>query len=127
MKLRLQSNSIRLRLKRGEVEQLAKTGRVEEKIIMGSGMADIFHYALQSSHAVSTPHAILEQKGILVLVPFETVSRWAAGNDVGIEAILPLGDRGRLQVLIEKDLACLNGTEEQNADTFPNPLGRTKR
>jgi hypothetical protein len=126
MKLRLQSNSIRLRLKRGEVEQLVKTGRVEEKIIMGSGLVDIFHYALQTSHAVSTPHAILETKAILVLVPVETVSRWAAGNDVGIEAILPLGDRGQLQVLIEKDFACLTGTEEKNADTFPNPLAGTK-
>ena len=126
MKLRLQSNSIRLRLKRGEVEQLAKTGCVEEKIVMGNGIGDTFHYTLQSSHAVSTPEAILEKKGILVLVPLETVSRWAAGNDVGIEAMLPLGDRGKLQVLIEKDFACLNGTEEQNADTFPNPLAGTK-
>jgi hypothetical protein len=126
MKLRLQSNSIRLRLKRGEVEQLTKTGRVEEKIIMGSGFADTFHYALQSSNAVSTPHAILEQKGILILIPFETVTLWAAGDYVGMEAILPVGDHGKLQVLIEKDFACLTGTEEQNADTFPNPLSGTK-
>ena len=126
MKLRLQSNSIRLRLKRGEVEQLAKTGRVEEKVIMGSGVVDTFHYALQTSHSVSTPHAILEAKGILVLVPVEAVTRWATGNDVGIEAILPLGEQGRLQVLIEKDFACLNGPEEQNVDTFPNPLAGTK-
>ena len=126
MKLRLQSNSIRLRLKRVEVEQLEKTGRVEEKIIMGSGFADTFHYALQSSNAVTTPHAILETKGILVLVPVEAVSRWAAGDYVAMEAILPVGDRGQLQVLVEKDFACLTGTEEQNADTFPNPLAGTK-
>src|SRR5476651_1681215 len=98
MKLRLQSNSIRLRLKRSEVEQLAKTGGVEEKIIMGGGLGDTFHYALQSSHAVFAPQALLEKKGILVLVPVETVSRWAAGDEVGIEAILPVGDRGKLQV-----------------------------
>jgi hypothetical protein len=126
MKLRLQSNSIRLRLKRGEVEQLAKTGRVEEKIIMGSGFADTFHYALQSSNAVTTPHAILETRGILVLIPVEAVSRWAAGDCVAMEANLPVGDRGQLQVLVEKDFACLTGTEEQNADTFPNPLAGTK-
>jgi hypothetical protein len=126
MKLRLQSNSIRLRLKRGEVEQLTKTGRVEEKIIMGSGTTDIFHYVLQSTDAVSEMHAVLEHKEILVLVPVETVSRWAAGNEVGMETSLRVGDHRQLQVLIEKDFACLTGTDAQNADTFPNPLAGTK-
>lgn len=126
MKLRLQSNSLRLRLKRGEVEQLTKTGRIEEKIVMGNGMTDIFHYALQASDAVSTPHVILEAKVIVVLLPVEMVSHWAAGDDVGMEAVFAVKDQGKLQVLIEKDFACLNGTEEQNADTFPNPLAGTK-
>ena len=49
MKLRLQSNSIRLRLKRGEVDQLAKIGRVEEAIILGSTEDDLFVYAIDSS------------------------------------------------------------------------------
>lgn len=126
MKLRLQSNSIRLRLKRGEVEQLAKTGCVEEKIIMGNEIEDIFHYILESSSAVSAPLAILQKKGILVQVPVETVARWATSDDVGIEAIVSVGNHGELQVLIEKDFACLNGPEEQNVDTFPNPLAGTK-
>jgi hypothetical protein len=126
MKLRLQSNSIRLRLKRHEVEQLTKTGRVEEKIIMGSGIDDTFQYVLESSSAISTPRALLRKKGILIEVPVSAVSRWASGDDVGIEASLPTGDQGQLQVLIEKDFACLNGTEEQNFDTFPHPLAGTK-
>jgi hypothetical protein len=126
MKLRLQSKSIRLRLKRHEVEQLAKTGRMEEKIIMGSGIDDTFQYALESSSAISTPRAFLKKKGILIEVPVETVSRWASGDEVGIDASLPTGDQEQLQVLIEKDFACLNGTEEQNFDTFPNPLAGTK-
>jgi hypothetical protein len=126
MKLRLQSNSIRLRLKRGEVAQLARTGCVDEKIIMGSNAEDIFHYVLESSHAVSTPQAILRKNGMQVQLPAETVSRWASSNDVGIEALLPVGNQCQLQVLIEKDFACLNGPEEQNIDTFPNPLAGTK-
>jgi hypothetical protein len=126
MKLRLQSNSIRLRLKRSEVAYLAKTGRVEEKIVIGTGLDDAFHYVLESSHAVSTPQAALRKNGILIQVPFETVSDWATGDDVGIEASLPGGDGQRLLVMIEKDFACLNGSVEQNLDTFPNPLEGTK-
>jgi hypothetical protein len=126
MKLRLQSNSIRLRLKRGEVAQLAKTGRVEEKIIMGGGPEDVFHYVLESSQAVARLEAHLGNKNVLVQVPAETVARWTTGNDVGIEALLPVGNQDRLQVLIEKDFACLDGTDEENADTFPHPLAGTK-
>jgi hypothetical protein len=126
MKLRLQSNSIRLRLKRGEVAQLAMAGCIEEKIVMGSEPNDIFHYVLESSHAVSKVEAHLRDRGVLVQVPVETVIRWAEGDDVGIEAKLPIGNQGHLQVLIEKDFACLDGTDEQNADTFPNPQAGTK-
>jgi hypothetical protein len=125
MKLRLQSNSIRLRLKRGEVDQLAKTGVVEEKIVIGAGPDDLFHYVLEASHAVTTPQATLTKRGILVQISVETASKWATGDDIGIEAMLPAGDK-QLQVLIEKDFACLNGPEEQNIDTFPNPLAGTK-
>ncbi len=126
MKLRLQFNSIRLRLKRGEVAQLAKTGCVEEKIIIGTEATEIFHYVLEASHAVSTPEAHLKNNGLLVQVPVEMVTRWAAGNDVGIEALLPVENQAPLQVLIEKDFACLDGTDEENADTFPHPRAGTK-
>lgn len=126
MKLRLQSNSIRLRLKRGEVDQLAKTGCVEEKIFVGNDPEDVFHYVLESSAAVSAPIATLTKRGILVRVSAASVSKWATSDDVGIETNVTVGNGKQLQVLIEKDFACLNGPEEQNIDTFPNPLAGTK-
>ena len=126
MKLRLQSNSIRLRLKRGEVDQLVKLGHVQETIILGSRDEDVFVYTLESSPKVFAPQASLKKNQILVEVPTETATRWATGNDVGIEAKLSIGGGRELHVLVEKDFACLNGTEEQNRDTFPNPLEGTK-
>jgi len=126
MKLRLQTNSIRLRLKRGEVEQLAKTGCVEEKIIVGNGAEDVFSYVLESSPSIASPQATLTKRGLLVQVPVDRVLKWATGEEVGIEAIVPLENQKQLQVLIEKDFACLNGPEAQNIDTFPNPLTGTK-
>jgi hypothetical protein len=126
MKLRLQSNSIRLRLKRTEVTQLAQTGRVEEKIIMGSEPVDIFHYVLESSPTASTLTAHLKNNSVLVQLPTETVLRWATSAEVGIEAFLPVGSETRLQVLIEKDFACLDRPDEENVDTFPHPLAGAK-
>jgi hypothetical protein len=126
MKLRLQSNSIRLRLKRGEVDQLAKLGRVEETIILGSTDDDLFVYAIESSPTVFATHVSLQKNHLLIEVPTETAARWAGGDEVSLEAALSVGAGRELQVLVEKDFACLNGTEEQNRDTFPNPLAGTK-
>jgi hypothetical protein len=126
MKLRLQSNSVRLRLKRAEVAQLVKTGRVEEVITMGGSRDDVFRYILEASNTVSTPRATLKNREVLVQVSAREVARWESGDEVGMEATQLVGDGVELQVLIEKDFACLNGTNEQNVDTFANPLAETK-
>jgi hypothetical protein len=125
MKLRLQSNSVRLRLKRGEVDKLVEAGRVEEIITLGRGRDDVFRYVLESSDTLAEPRAILKNKEVLVQVPSGAVARWASSDEVSIEATQPVND-GELQVLVEKDFACLNGTEEQNIDTFVHPLAGTK-
>jgi hypothetical protein len=46
MKLRLQGNSVRLRLTRSEVERLREIGRVEESVDFGAG--EVLAYRLQS-------------------------------------------------------------------------------
>lgn len=122
MKLRLQSNCIRFRLKRGEVAQLAKTHRVEESIVMGGGLEETFQYVLEASHDVAALQARFETRGLIVRVPVETVRRWAEGSEIGIEAVLPVDNGQHLHVLIEKDFACLHGPSEENVDTFPHPL-----
>jgi hypothetical protein len=124
VKLRLEFNSIRFRLKRSEVEQLARTGRVEEKIISGSGDDKTFGYVLESADSVSSPSATLKPNSIIVQVPPEAVMRWASSDQIGIESEQPVDHQTSLRILIEKDFACIDGTDEQNADTFPNPLAR---
>ncbi len=125
MKLRFQFNSIRLRLKRSEVDQLARVGRVEEKIILGQGA--IFFYVLETSTSVTSPQSHLTADGLVVQVPPELVTRWATSDQVGITGRQATGNEAHLQVLIEKDFACLDRTGEENFDTFPNPLADTTR
>ena len=122
MKLRLQSNSIRLRLKRAEVDQLARTGRIEEHIHLGSGDADVFTYAIQAERDASALQASLQKNRVLVEAPVDLIARWASGPEIEMAAVVTIGDGRELRLLIEKDFACLNGDEEQNRDTFPNPL-----
>ena len=126
MKLRLQFNSIRLRLKRNEVTQFARTGRVEEKIISGTRDNEIFRYVLEATDTVSSPQGTVTSRGIKVQVPIADAVRWVSTDQVGIEGEQLVNNRATLRILIEKDFACIDATEEQNADTFPNPLVGTK-
>ncbi len=125
MKIRLQCNSVRLRLKRSEVEQFARTGRVEERITFGEGVGNSLLYLLEIAE-VPAPQARLTANGVIVQVPSDIAARWASGGDVGMEGTQTVGEEGCLHVLVEKDFACLDGTDEQNADTFPHPLSGTK-
>ena len=122
MKLRLQFNSIRLRLKRGEVEQFGRTGRVEETIRFGTGDDETFCYILESTDTVSSPRAVLTPRAVIVQVPPDAVMRWASSDEIGIEGEQTVDNQTSLRILIEKDFACIDGSDEQNADTFPNPL-----
>jgi hypothetical protein len=122
VKLRLQFNSIRFRLKRSEVEQFVQTGRMEEKISLGTGDDETFRYVLESTGTVSTPRAVLTPRAVIVQVPPDAVMKWASTDQIGIEGEQPVIHQANLQILIEKDFACIDGTDEENADTFPNPL-----
>ncbi len=126
MKLRLQPNSIRLRLKRNEVGQLITLGRVEEQIAFGRGNGDALTYILETSPDVAGLTATLKSGEIRVRVSVEIARRWASSDEVGMEAVQATGGDNPLRLLIEKDFACLNGSEEQNVDTFPNPLAGTR-
>jgi hypothetical protein len=124
MKLRLQSNSIRLRLKRDEVAQLIKENIVEEVITFGADQA--LRYCLQVSHNLSAPQATFRMGEVLIKVPYDMATHWALSKQVGIEGTQDIAGQAPLQILVEKDFACLNGTDEQNVGTFPNPLAGTK-
>jgi len=124
MKLRMQANSIRFRLKQSEVERLVTTGLLEEAITFGKDTT--LTYFLEASGAVTAIHASFKNNVIAVQIPYEIVKQWAAGNEVGIEVSQSVGNRETLQVLIEKDFACLDKSAEENVDTFPHPLAGTK-
>jgi uncharacterized protein DUF7009 len=126
MKLRLQFNSIRLRLKRSEVERFLHTGRVEERITSGTGDHESFHYLLEATDAVSSPKGSIGPRGVFIQVPISDALRWALTNQIGIEGEQSIDNMTSLRVRIEKDFACLDGPEEQNLDTFPNPLAGQK-
>jgi hypothetical protein len=124
MKIRMQPNSIRLRLKRAEVATLIKENIIEERMVFGGDQE--LRYCLQLSHNIENPQATFRAGEILVKVPYDRATHWALSSDVSIEGAQTITGQTQMQILVEKDFACLNGTAEQNVDAFPHPLAGTK-
>jgi hypothetical protein len=121
VKLRIRGDSLRLRLTRGEVQQLRATGRVSDTTRFGPRTLE---YALYSAD-IDAPRARFEADCIEVALPRALANTWADTEQVGIEAEQALDegpDPDALRLLIEKDFQCLAPRAgEEDSDTFPHP------
>jgi hypothetical protein len=115
MKLRLQGNSVRLRLTRSEVERLRELGLVEESVDFGVG--EVLAYRLQSRLEQGPVEAVFGQGIMTVTVSKEAAQTWAGSDEVGLYA-----QSGVLTISIEKDFRCLTRRlDEQEPDAYPHP------
>ena len=118
MKLRIKGDSLRLRVSPSEVVQLLETGRIQETIHFGEEAQ--LTYAFELSEQATAMTARYQAHEITVLVSGQDARRWADGSEVGIYGEVGVG-RARLEIVVEKDFACLDKSEVDNRDTFPNP------
>jgi hypothetical protein len=116
MKLRIQGNSLRLRLTRKEVAQLHDSGRVESSVEFAPGRT--LAYALEGSPHATSVTASFDGRAILVVAPTPFITEWAEGDQVSIEG----PSQASVQLLIEKDFQCLHKPGHQDPDAYPNPL-----
>ncbi|RYY94252.1 MAG: hypothetical protein EOO11_18260 [Chitinophagaceae bacterium] len=119
MKVRIQGNSIRFRLKEPEVHRFSQTGFVEESMNLGAGTALRFRLEAAGNGSVELQH---RANAVTILVPQTLATDWTGTDRVGFDAAIDLGDGARLNVLVEKDWACLDGSEEENIGSYPNPM-----
>ncbi len=125
MKLRIRGDTLRLRLKRGEVNQLAAgIGIVEETHFPGSVLT--FRLDVSDKDAFS---ANFDEGSLAISVPKSSVLEWAGTDEVSIVAEQELPGTGNLSVLIEKDFSCLEPGHHRDCDddkdTFPHPSARS--
>jgi|SRR5271154_4034282 len=120
MKLRIQGNSLRLRVSRSDLTRLLETGILEETVYFGREEGTELTYVLARDSSRRVVDVESSPQRVAVILPSEAVRSWSATEQVGISAEVDLGVRGTLSVLVEKDFACLDGGSD--SDTFPNPL-----
>ena len=121
MKLRIKGNSLRFRITRSELAKLADTQRLDETVHFSLDEESYLVYALE--HEPSTLPASLRCRSSEIVIVLNTsdVMTLVDSNQVGIYSNVDLGARGVLELLVEKDFACLDLSDADNADAFPNP------
>lgn len=121
MKLRIRENSVRLRLKRGEVDQIA-SGKsiIEETRFPGSVLT--YRLDVSDDGKFSTD---FNEGNLVICVPVSELKQWAETDQVSMVAEQALQDSGTLSLLIEKDFSCLapghHRPDEDDVDTYPHP------
>ncbi|MEM1215378.1 MAG: hypothetical protein AAGJ82_06830 [Bacteroidota bacterium] len=116
MKLRCNTNSIRLRLRRSEIADLLRTGAVRESVAFGP--KQLFAYTLRLADDVDALQAAQTADGITVSIPRSLGQRWGESEQVGLETEQTVGEGLSLHLLVEKDFPCYTRPGEDKADFF---------
>ena len=119
MKIRIQGNSLRIRLTQSEVRRIADGGIVEQVTVF-SPLAKL-SMRVEPSPQVQTPIATFESENLTLRLPSNESRKWAESDQVGIEAEQAVGGGATLRILIEKDFECLHPRADEISEAFPNP------
>jgi|SRR3954447_587905 len=120
MKLRIKGNSLRLRITPSELNRLLETGRIEETISFASDDNARLTYALEHNSQASRLTLRYSPHEVTVIISSTDVRAWAGAHDLGLYGEV-MTSNGSLNLAVEKDLGCLDKSDAENADTFPNP------
>ena len=115
MKLRLTHNSVRIRIRKSELEELARGANLMESIEMPDGHG--FQFGL-TTEDIEKIGVTIKDHTLTVSLPKKEANNWIKTDQVGIEKELSLKNDQRLHVLIEKDFPCKDREGEDKSDTF---------
>lgn len=112
MKLRIQGDSVRLRLRHSEVDSLAKVGRLVSSIQFGGRALE---YSLELVADLASPRTDFVEDSIRVLVPYAAGLEWCLGPQISLTST-----SAQPTVLIEKDFVRSAVEEPDDYDRFEN-------
>lgn len=118
MKIRIKGNSVRFRLTKTEVQTLCERGMAREKTVFNESN---FVYAVKVSDKYDNLHASFLNLGIILFIPKTILSDWHLNNQVGFYHSQTIEDGQKLELKLEKDFVCMDETNEDQSDNYPNP------
>ena len=116
MKLRCTHNSIRMRIRKSELDVLHRNNKLSEKIHFPSGEALEFSIIIDSKYTAIGINKSRDKIGLLIPKPI--FQNWANNNEVGIYVHLATPSGIALDLILEKDFPCKTREEENKADYF---------
>lgn len=105
MKLRIEDNSLRLRLSGAEAAQFGQTGRLAAVVHLGPGPEDKLNYVLERAESEEF-RVTYGAAALTVKVPAALADHWTQTDQIGLAATLMVLQDQLLHILIEKDLGC---------------------
>jgi hypothetical protein len=121
MKVRIADNKIRFRLKEPEVKRLQLKGSITEVLEFGVDPGDRISFTIAESDT-DTISVQLKNNEITVGVPKTKLTEWTSTELVGFDAAVDTNKGKIIDLLVEKDFMCMDGREEENEGSYPNPL-----
>ena len=120
MKLRIKGNSLRLRVSQSELAKLIQGSTIEDTIQFSPAPDAKLTYALEIASSGPDVRVEYVPQCVTVVLSTQAAERWASGHDVGVYGSSETS-AGPLEVIVEKDFACLDGDPSRDKDAFPNP------
>ena len=121
MKIRIKGNFVRFRLTQSEVKALANGSNLSESTCFGPGEEHTFVYALQAKNGIEDLQATFDGRKMTLFLPADAARSWHGDSRVGFENKQEVAPGIFLEMLLEKDFACLDDTHEDQTDKYPNP------
>jgi hypothetical protein len=122
MKLRIKGNSLRLRVSRSELMRFLAGEEVAETIRFAAAPEAKLTYALARGTQASAAIVRYRPQEVTVLLSEEQAQSWSQESEVGVYTLVDIAPEGLLELIVEKDFACLDRSDADNKDTFANPL-----
>jgi hypothetical protein len=113
MKIRIKDNTLRFRLVKTEVKQLAELGWVEGKTEFPENN---FFYRLEARDNIEGLQAKFEGAKITMYIPSQEAKIWYDTDQITYKNSFE-----KMNLLVEKDFVCLDHTDEDQSDNYANP------
>jgi hypothetical protein len=124
MKLRIKGNSLRLRVSRVDLANLLHDGRIDETIQFTPDARAKLTYGLEIRSCDQEISVQYYDCQVRLVLSTKAAMRWANGDEVGLYGESAT-DSEPLQLSVEKDYACIDRDDADNAEAFPNPKAGT--
>jgi hypothetical protein len=121
MKLRLKNDSVRFRVVPSEVNMLLREGKLNAQVRFSCQPNGWLLYSLILDQTVEKVTVDFIDGEVRARLPREEAVRWATTEAVTLRGEKELDGSSFLTLLVEKDFACLDLSDEENLDTYPNP------